>query len=106
MNLDTEITFEQPHQYNHHYCDMETAFHGSPPRNSDGSMLNIIKGRHATRSIVNARRALLKAEGEDIGVSCHQEGDKYDYLGRNVSVQQRRQELEPWVLIEYKKSKS
>ena len=38
--------------------------------------------------------------------SQHREGDKYDYLGRNVSVQQRRQELEPWVLIEYKKSKS
>ncbi len=28
------------------------------------------------------------------------EGDEYDRLGRNVSAQERRQELEPWVLVD------
>ena len=27
------------------------------------------------------------------------EGDEYDYLGRNISAQERRQELEPWLLV-------
>ena len=27
------------------------------------------------------------------------EGDEYDHLGRNISAQERRQELEPWLLV-------
>ena len=38
--------------------------------------------------------------------SMHRDGDHYDYLGRNTSVQERRQRLEPWHLVEYKKRKS
>ena len=37
---------------------------------------------------------------EILHVSLHQEGDEYDRLGRNVSAQERRQELEPWVLVD------
>ena len=28
------------------------------------------------------------------------EGDEYDYLGRNISAQERRQDLEQWVLVD------
>lgn len=37
---------------------------------------------------------------EILHVSLDQEGDDYDRLGRNVSAQERRQELEPWVLVD------
>ena len=38
--------------------------------------------------------------------SMNRDNDHYDYLGRNTSVQERRQRLEPWHLVEYKKRKS
>ena len=33
-------------------------------------------------------------------VSEDQEGDEYDRLGRNISAQERRQDLEQWVLVD------
>jgi hypothetical protein len=33
-------------------------------------------------------------------VSRDQEGDEYDRLGRNITTQELRQELEPWVLVD------
>ena len=41
-----------------------------------------------------------------IAASENQEGDAYDYLGRNISAQKRRQELEPWHIVVYHKSSS
>jgi len=43
------------------------------------------------------------AKSDVLAASVYQDGDKFDHLGRNVSAQQRRQNLVPWVLVDHQR---
>ena len=53
-----------------------------------------------SKSANHNRKLWAPSWGDILHVSRDQEGDEYDRLGRNVSAQERRQELEPWVLVD------
>lgn len=38
---------------------------------------------------------------EELNPSIHRDGDKYDYLGRNISAQARREKLAKWTRVVY-----
>lgn len=40
---------------------------------------------------------------EELHPSIHRDGDKYDDLGRNMSVQARREKLAKWTWVVYSK---
>ena len=42
------------------------------------------------------------AEDEELHPSIHRDGDEYDYLGRNVSAQARRQKTVRWEKVKKK----
>ena len=63
--------------------------------------LEIVNQMPISSMSANYIRKLWAAPWSEIlHVSHDQEDDEYDRLGRNVSAQERRQELEPWVLVD------
>lgn len=68
---------------------------------SSNMTLEIVNQMPIPSKSANYIRKLWAAPWSEIlHVSRDQEGDEYDRLGRNISAQERRQELEPWVLVD------
>ena len=71
------------------------------PSVSSNMTLEIVNQMPISSMSANYIRKLWAASSIQIlHVSHDQEDDEYDHLGRNVSAQERRQELEPWVLVD------
>lgn len=71
------------------------------PSVSSNMTLEIVNQMPISSMSANYIRKLWAAPWSEIlHVSHDQEDDEYDRLGRNVSAQERRQELEPWVLVD------
>ena len=71
------------------------------PSVSSNMTLEIVNQMPIASHSANYIRKLWAAPWSEIlHVSRDQEGDEYDRLGRNISAQERRQELEPWVLVD------
>lgn len=75
--------------------------HSIPIPSSSNMTLEIVNQIPISSMSANYIRKLWAAPWSEIlHVSHDQEDDEYDRLGRNVSAQERRQELEPWVLVD------
>lgn len=71
------------------------------PSVSSNMTLEIVNQMPISSMSANYIRKLWAAPWSEIlHVSHDQEDDEYDRLGRNVSAQERRQELEPWVQVD------
>lgn len=71
------------------------------PSVSSNMTLEIVNQMPIPSNSANYIRKLWAAPWSEIlHVSRDQEGDEYDRHGRNISAQERRQELEPWVLVD------
>jgi len=71
---------------------MTTEFNFTPPK---------VERQSVQHDFLIARmREILSVNSASLNLLC----DEYDPLGRNISAQERRQELEPWVLVNHKKN--
>lgn len=72
---------------------MTTEFNFTPPKVERQSVQHDLL-------ITQMREILSYGQPASLNLLC----DEYDRLGRNISAQERRQELEPWVLVNHKKN--
>ena len=71
---------------------MTTEFNFTPPKVERQSVQHDL--------LIKQMREILSVNSASLNPLC----DEYDPLGRNISAQERRQELEPWVLVNHKKN--
>jgi hypothetical protein len=71
---------------------MTTEFNLTPPKVERQSVQHDL--------LIKQMREILSVQPASLNLLC----DEYDRLGRNISAQERRQELEHWVLVNHKKN--
>lgn len=71
---------------------MTTEFNLTPPKVERQSVQHDF--------LIDRMREIISLQPASLNLLC----DQYDRLGRNISAQERRQELEPWVLVNDKKN--